>query len=325
MSQTTKVIVNCLPLTEEERQRFREAAPGIRQEFVGLAELRGAMAWKAQVPEALRTQATAVIGNIPAGDVPRYPLLEWIQTWSAGVDNYLKPGVLPDGVRVTSASGAYGQSVSEHLFALMWSLMRHLPGYRDQQHEGVWVDLGRAVTPVGATVLVIGAGDIGSHFAMLAHGVGSTVIGVRRDPSKMAPGFDAMHGFEDLDALLPRADVVVSIVPSSPQTHHLLNADRLALLKGSAIVLNGGRGDAIDPDALLEALRRGRLLGAGLDVTEPEPLPAAHPLWKEPRCVITPHVAGGMHLKETEDRIIGIALENVANYVAERPLKNRRR
>ncbi|NMM99441.1 2-hydroxyacid dehydrogenase [Bifidobacterium sp. DSM 109958] len=323
--EASRLIVNCLPLTAEERDRFLAAAPDVRQEFVGVPEQRGAMVWKAVVPEGLRAGATAVIGNVPAADAGDYPRLEWIQTWSAGVDQYLRPGVLADGVMVTSASGAYGQSVSEHLFALMWALMRHLPAYRDQQREGRWADLGRAVSPVGATVLVIGTGDIGSHFARLAHAVGSTVLGVRRDPSKPAEGFDGMFGFDQLDELLPSADVVVSIVPSSPTTHHLLDAGRLALMRPGAIVLNGGRGDAVDPDALLEALRAGAIAGAGLDVTEPEPLPADHPLWREPRCVITPHVAGGMHLEATEDRIIDIALGNVGAYAAGRPLSNRRR
>lgn len=321
----TRVIVNCLPLTDEERARFIAAAPGIPMHFVGEPDQRGRMVWKAVVPKELRAAATAVIGNIPAADAPDYPNLEWIQTWSAGVDAYTKPGVLAEGVKVTSASGAYGQTVSEHLFALMWTLMKHLPAYRDQQSTGTWADQGRAMSPAGATVLVIGAGDIGSHFARLASAVGAHVIGIRRNAAKLADGFESMHGFDELDALLPAADVVVSIVPSTPQTHHLINADRLALMKPSAILLNAGRGDAIDPDALLEALRDGRIGGAGLDVTEPEPLPAGHPLWREPNCVITPHVAGGMHLKATEDRIIAIALENVANYVAGRELRNRRR
>lgn len=322
-----RLIVNCLPLTESERIRFREAAPGVPQEFVGEVSQRGSMAWTAKVPSELRARATAVIGNFPVTDAPQYQHLDWVQTWSAGVDRYVAPGALPDGVQVTSASGAYGQSVSEHLFALMWALMRHLPAYRDQQRLAQWHDLGRAMSPVGATVLVIGAGDIGSHVARLATAVGAHVIGVRRHAAaaQPVPGFAEMHGTDELDALLPDADVVVSIVPSTPQTHHLIGAEQLALMKPTAILLNAGRGDAIDPDALLEALRTERIAGAGLDVTEPEPLPTDHPLWREPRCVITPHVAGGMHLAATEDRIIAIALENVARYAAGRELVNVRK
>lgn len=112
-------------------------------------------------------------------------------------------------------------------------------------------------------------------------------------------------------------------VPSTPATHHLLNADRLALLKPEALVLNAGRGDAIDSEALAAALAGNELRGAGLDVTEPEPLPADSPLWHEPRCLITPHVAGGNHLEVTERRIIAIALGNVRCYANGQSLDNR--
>ena len=112
-------------------------------------------------------------------------------------------------------------------------------------------------------------------------------------------------------------------MPSTTATHHLLNADRLALLKPEALVLNAGRGDAIDSEALAAALTGNELRGAGLDVTEPEPLPADSPLWHEPRCLITPHVAGGNHLEVTERRIIAIALGNVRCYANGQSLDNR--
>ena len=118
------------------------------------------------------------------------------------------------------------------------------------------------------------------------------------------------------------AFVVAMAVPRSPQTHHLLNADRLGRLKSTAIVINAGRGDAIDPEALADALHNGRLHGAGLDVTEPEPLPAESPLWDEPHCLITPHVAGGNHLEKTSEHIIRIALTNVSRYAKQQELLN---
>ncbi|WP_243386955.1 D-2-hydroxyacid dehydrogenase [Bifidobacterium primatium] len=315
-----KMIVNCLPLDSGERRRFAEAAAGMRQEFVGDDSMRGQMAWPAGVPEGMRASATAIIGNVPPTDMGDYPNLEWLQTWSAGVDKYLAPGVLGAAVQVTNATGAYGQSVAEHLFAMMWSLMKNLPGYRDNQRENDWHDLGPAMSPRNAEVLVIGTGDIGSTFATMVKGVGAHTIGVRRDPNKPAGGIDAMFGFDALDVLLTKADVVASTVPASPQTHHLLDAHRFALLKPGAIVLNAGRGDVIDPSALHDAAPR--LRGIGLDVTEPEPLPADDPLWGMPNVLITPHVAGGNHLDVTVERIIEIALENVSNYAQNRPLHN---
>lgn len=170
------------------------------------------------------------------------------------------------------------------------------------------------MSPEGGIALIIGVGDIGSHFAQLAQSVGMRTFGVRRHADVPAKGIEKMYGFERLETLLPLADVVAMAVPRSPQTHHLLNADRLGRLKSTAIVINAGRGDAIDPEALADALHNGRLHGAGLDVTEPEPLPAESPLWDEPHCLITPHVAGGNHLEKTSEHIIRIALTNVSRY-----------
>lgn len=223
---------------------------------------------------------------------------------------------------LTNASGAYGQSVSEHMFAMMWSLMRNIPQYARNQMKDAWIDEGIALSPSGKTALIIGTGDIGSHFATLCKAVGMTTFGIRRNASKPADGIDDMHGFDDLDMLLPKADVVAMCVPSAPETHNMLDSRRIMMLKNDAVVINAGRGDAIDLGALCAALREGRLHGAGLDVTDPEPLPSGHPLWNEPRCLITPHVAGGNHIAQTPERIIGIALANVRAYAAGQQLMN---
>lgn len=318
-----KLIVNCLPLTESEKAQFTRAARGVPQEFVGDSTQRGSMNWSARIPKEFRASVTAIIGNVPPEECSQCPRLEWLQTWSAGVDKYQRPDVLQPGSMLTNASGAYGQSVSEHMFAMMWALMKNLHVYAGNQANADWTDAGRALSPSGMTALVIGTGDIGSHFARLCKSVGMETIGVRRNPSVEAEGIDHTIGCESLEQALPYADVVAMSVPSTPATHHLLNADRLALLKPEALVLNAGRGDAIDSEALAAALAGNELRGAGLDVTEPEPLPADSPLWHEPRCLITPHVAGGNHLEVTERRIIAIALGNVRCYANGQSLDNR--
>ena len=318
-----KLIVNCLPLTESEKAQFTRAARGVPQEFVGDSTQRGSMNWSARIPKEFRASVTAIIGNVPPEECSQCPRLEWLQTWSAGVDKYQRPDVLQPGSMLTNASGAYGQSVSEHMFAMMWALMKNLHVYAGNQANADWTDAGRALSPSGMTALVIGTGDIGSHFARLCKSVGMETIGVRRNPSVEAEGIDHTIGFESLEQALPYTDVVAMSVPSTPATHHLLNADRLALLKPEALVLNAGRGDAIDSEALAAALTGNELRGAGLDVTEPEPLPADSPLWHEPRCLITPHVAGGNHLEVTERRIIAIALGNVRCYANGQSLDNR--
>ena len=311
-----RLIVNCLPLTPSERAMFETAAAGIRQVFTGdelLADRGGN--WSAQIPQPLRQEVTAIIGNVAPAVVSQCPRLRWLQTWSAGTDQYAKPRVLPADAVVTNASGAYGQVVSEHMFALMWALMKNLHSYSADQHDHRWGRAIRATSPRHGTALVIGTGDIGSHFAQLAKAVGMHTQGVRRHAGKPARGIDEMYDFSQLDALLPGADVVALVVPSAPDTHHLLDARRLGLLNADAIVINAGRGDAIDAVALADALHSGALRGAGIDVTEPEPLASDSPLWDEPGCIITPHVAG-YHLPDTRHEIIRIILNNLVRYVA---------
>ena len=302
-----KLIVNCLPLTESERAQFIRAAKDIPQEFVGDSTQRGSMSWTAAVPEELKAKATAVIGNIAPEECAQCPKLEWLQTWSAGVDKYQHPGILQPGSMLTNATGAYGQSVSEHMFAMMWAIMKNLHIYAASNPNAMWQD----------------AGDIGSHFARLCKNVGMTTIGIRRNPAVEAPGVDHIVGFESLDDVLQYADVIAMCVPSTSTTYHLLNAERIASLKPDAIIINAGRGNAIESQALADALAEGRIRGAALDVTEPEPLPANSPLWCEPKCLITPHVAGGNHLEITERSIISIALGNVRCYANGQSLDNR--
>lgn len=318
-----KLIVNCLPLTESERAQFIRAAKDMPQEFVGDSTQRGSMSWTAAVPEELKAKATAVIGNIAPEECAQCPRLEWLQTWSAGVDKYQQQGVLQPGSMLTNATGAYGQSVSEHMFASMWAIMKNLHIYAAGNANAIWHDAGRAVTPDGKTALMIGTGDIGSHFARLCKAVGMETIGVRRNPSIEAEGIDHIVGFESLDDVLQYADVIAMCVPSTSTTYHLLNAERIASLKPDAIIINAGRGDAIESQALADALAEGRICGAALDVTEPEPLPADSPLWCEPKCLITPHVAGGNHLEITERSVISIALGNVRCYANGQSLDNR--
>jgi len=153
--------------------------------------------------------------------------------------------------------------------------------------------------------------------------LGARTVGVRRDPSRGVESIDRMCAMEELDGQLPLADVVALTLPHSPQTSGLLNRTRLFGMKRDAILLNGGRGSAIDCLALAEALESGRLWGAGLDVTDPEPLPREHPLWRCANALITPHTAGGNHLPGIERRVAQIALDNLKRYLRGEPLHNR--
>lgn len=313
-------ILNLLNLSRAEREAFLAAAPGVPQRFApgGADEATGEPLTPGDYAEA-----AVILGNPPAGLLAGLPGLKWLQTRSAGVDAYAAPGVLPAGTLLTSASGAYGHSVSEHLLAMLLALMKRLPAYRDQQRQACWRDLGRARSLLDAQVLVVGTGDLGASFARLCRALGARTAGVRRDPARPAEGIARMYGFGELDGLLPRADVVALTLPQAPETAGLFDRARLLRMKEDAILLNGGRGSVVDCAALAEVLEAGHLWGAGLDVTDPEPLPPDHPLWAQPRALITPHAAGGDHLPDTARRIAAIALDNLGRYLRGEPLRNR--
>lgn len=306
-----ELILNLLTLKEKQREDFLRAAEGYEQIFAP----GGVMEGGGTVPAELYQRATIILGNPPVKDLPVCKKLRLLQTRSAGTDQYQKPGVLPEGAVLFSASGAYGHSVSEHMFAMLLSLMKRLPAYRDQQGSGGWNDLGPVKTLAGAQVLCVGTGDLGSSFAVLCKALGARMAGIRRDAGKPAEGIDEMYPMDRLDELLSQADVVALMLPHSADTAHLMDRGRLLLMKEDAILLNGGRGTAVDCAALAEVLEGGHLWGACLDVTDPEPLPTDHPLWRQERAVLTPHTAGGDHLADTADRIAAIALDHLTSFL----------
>ena len=215
---------------------------------------------------------------------------------------------------------------SEHMLAMLLALYKRLPTYQDQQSSHIWADRGPVSTLHGKTVLIGGAGDIGRHFALLARALGaSRILGLCRS-ARDVQGFDQVYALDALDMLLPKADVVALALPHAPETVRLLDRRRLMRRKPRAVLLNAGRGSAVDCAALAELLSAGHLLGAGLDVTDPEPLPPDHPLWDAPNVLITPHTAGGYnHMQLTLDRIRALFLDNLKRYVAGEPLRNRMR
>ena len=170
---------------------------------------------------------------------------------------------------------------------------------------------------------VLGLGDIGLHFARLASALGARVIGLKRSMGPCPEGVHEVHTMDELDNLLPKVDVVASLVPSTATTYHMYTKERLMAMKDTAIFLNSGRGDAVASEVLYEALSEGWIASAGIDVTEPEPLPADSPLWQLPNLMMTPHISGQFHLPETFERIVDIAAANLEAYLKGENLRNR--
>lgn len=211
--------------------------------------------------------------------------LRLVQTLNAGYEQW-EP-LLPAGVMLSNGRGAHGGSSAEWVMAALLTIYRDLARFNQQQSDGVW--RGRNTeTLIGKRVVVLGAGDLATNLASRLAPFETDVVLVGR---RARPG---VHALADVDELLPNADVVVAVLPDSPATRDVVNADFLAKLPDGAVVVNAGRGGSVDTDALLAELTSGRLRAA-LDVTNPEPLPEGHPLWSAPGLLLTPHVAGSVH------------------------------
>ena len=302
-----------LPFNDAQRATLEAGAPGSTFTYTT----------KADVTDDEIAAADAIIGSLAPNRLPVAKNLRLLQLNSAGYDNYVTPaGTVPAEVKLTCAVGAYGQAVSEHMFAMVLALMKRLPGYRDDQRTHTWTDRGPVTTLAGARVLVLGAGDIGAHLARLCQAMGAHVTGVRRHAGAVPEGFESIRTMDELFDLLPAADVVVSFLPSSKTTRGLADAAFFAACKRGAYFANGGRGDLVVQPDLVRALESGQLAGAALDVTTPEPLPADDPLWDAPNLFVTPHVAGQFHLYTVLDSIAAIAAENLGHLAAGEQLRN---
>lgn len=314
-----------IPTGERHRNLLQQAAPGWEFRFRGTDTL--VCAPQEALPGQPVTQedvdwAQVILGNVPAAMLHGSPALEWLQTNSAGVEAYIQPGVLAGDTLLTNATGAYGLAIAEHMLGMLLELFKKLELYRDAQKSGAWQSQGAVKAVYGSTVLVLGMGDIGGEFAARCKALGAKVIGVRRSPRPCPEYADEVHLLEDLDSLLPHADVVAITLPGTDATRGLMSRERLAKMKEGAVLLNVGRGFIVDTEALCDALERGHLSGAGVDVTDPEPLPPTHRLWNIPTAVVTPHISGFYHLRETHERIVDIFLENLRHFQAGEPLRN---
>ena len=301
-----------LPVNEAQKARIEEAAAGCRVIFAA----------PEQVTSEVLEQADIIFGNLPVQMLPQAKNLKWLQLNSAGADAYVKPGLLKEDTVLTNAVGAYGLTVSEHMLAMLMSINRHLPEFHAYQQKNEWHPFGLMRSIEGSTILTIGLGNIGGDFARKVKALGAYTIGIRRNDQDCPDYVDEMHPLSALDDLLPRADVVAIVTPLTEETKGLFDEKRLNLMKDDAVLINVGRGPIVKTDALVDALAAGKFAGVALDVTDPEPLPADHPLWQMERVLITPHVAGHFFLPETKNRIVGVFCENMRRYLSDEQLRN---
>lgn len=288
---------------------------------------RPASVLSAPEPDPAFPLADIAFGQPDVESIRQSKQLKWVQISSAGFTRYDTPEframASERGLMVTNSSSVYAQACADHVFSFMLAQSRRLPeGIRSQAANASteWLDLrGTSRSLRGQSVVILGFGVIASELVKLLAPYEMKITAMRRTP-RGDEGVPTVS-LEDLPAALATADHVINILPDNPASRHFIDAARLSQMKPGVIFHNIGRGTTVNQDDLLESLRSGHLGAAWLDVTEPEPLPADHPLRGEPNCYITPHTAGG-YSGET-DALIGHFLDNFRRYLNGEPLRDR--
>lgn len=255
------------------------------------------------------------------------PKLVWVMAMSAGVDHLIGlEGLAGNGrVVLTNMRAVHGPAIADHSFAMLLSQTRNLRAYAQHQAAGKWAresgdDTPRSSSLAGRTMLVVGLGGIGGEIAQRAHGFGMRVTAIRRSDTPAPEYVSRLGHATDLLGMLKEADMVAICLPLTPETEGMFDAEAFAAMKPGAFLINIARGPIVDTPSLMAALEAGRLGGACLDVTDPEPLPPEHPLWKHPRVLITPHVAADAEI--TSERRNAVLRENIRRFGAGEPLLN---
>jgi phosphoglycerate dehydrogenase-like enzyme len=310
-SRPRKIIVRADELVSFPGVEYLQSvAPGVQ--FVPASTIEDAV--------GQARDADAVIGWCDARILAAGPHIRWIQFPYAGVESCVAvPAVRDRDLLLTNMQRVQSSVIAEHAVAMMLALARGLDLGVSQQHAHEWradviLGSGRLRILKGKTLLVAGLGGIGTEVARRAHALGMRVVATRaRD--RIGPEFVSYIGLPDeLAKLAAEADVVVNALPLTEATRGTFDARIFGAMKHSTLFVNVGRGGTVVTSALVEALERGALGGAGLDVTDPEPLPADHPLWRAPNVIITPHVSSESDLGFT--RVWEIMRENLRRYVA---------
>jgi phosphoglycerate dehydrogenase-like enzyme len=296
---------------------LRASFPSV--EFVAPADQAGA--------DRMLPGAEVVFGwAVTADNFASASMLRWIQITAAGAGAQLFPALVESDVVLTNGRGLHATAMAEHTLGVILAFTRKLHLARDAQHERRWTQrsLWTDAPPIGElsgkTLGLVGLGAVGSAIASRARALGLHVIAVRHHPSSLPAPADEQWGVERLDALVARADILVLAAPLTAETRGLMSRDRIARMRPGALLVNLGRGDLVDEDALIDALRSGGIAGAALDVFRREPLAAESALWSMPQVIATPHVSGlGPRYWE---RAVELFAGNLRAYLDSRPLAN---
>lgn len=273
----------------------------------------------AKVPDEVLARAEVLMNYGDKSQIAPAKNVRYIHTISAGIDGYIDEVDRCHGsaLPVTNGAGVYSDAVGEHVIALLLAVVHGIvPSVRNMA-EKQWPAIPMLGNVNGKTIAVLGTGDIGNNAARICAAMGARVLGFKLHACEPFPPYAQIYtGDDGLDALLPQADAVLVCLPGSPFTKDMLDARRIGLMKAGSVLVNIGRGSIVNTEALMEALRSGRIAAAGLDVTDPEPLPPDHPLWDCPNVLITPHISG---LGASKQKHAEWFAENLRAYLEGRP------
>jgi phosphoglycerate dehydrogenase-like enzyme len=266
-------------------------------------------------------RAQAIVGRFPHSLLTQAVNLRWIQNEGAGVERLLTPAVVAADIVVTNARSLHAVQISEHVLAMMFAFARDFKQVFKAQREHVWRPPEfHPFCLEGQSLGVVGMGGIGDALARKAHHLGMRVIGLRRKVHDPPPYVDELVRPDGLHDLLRQADHVAVCCPLTPETEGIIGTEELHIMKQSAYIYNIGRGRIIQGEPLLLALKEGWIAGAGLDVTDPEPLPADHELWDLPNVIITGHTSGTA--PHNAENFFELLSENLRRFLADKPLLN---
>ncbi len=254
------------------------------------------------------------------------PKLKWVHCDHAGLNKSARPDVFEKGLNVTSSAGRSGPALAEHCMFFMLTLAYNFPAFYEAQkrHQyGKVEGMGELKALYGRTVGILGMGHTGRELAIRAKAFNMRVLGYRRRYTELPEGVDKLYckdKGDSIDELLKESDFIAIALPLSDATYNLIGEHELGMMKPNAIIINLGRGSIIDEDALVKALKAGRIAGAGLDTVSKEPLPPDSPLWDCPRLLITPHFTPPV--PDKTDRAINVICENARRFRAGEPMLN---
>jgi phosphoglycerate dehydrogenase-like enzyme len=320
------VLVLCaLPLSSQIKKILVDGNPALAQELQSVTPNARVIAVTRETVMREIVDADGFIGSIRPEQVRAGNKLKWVQVMSAGVENVLyKSGsndLRDSNIVLTNNKIVQGPEIADHAFAMLLMLSRRLNLTFRSQMERRWQP--RPFTGIelhGKTAVVIGVGGIGNQIATRAWAFGMTVIGVDPEDKPLSPFLTRVVKPDQLDEVLPEGDVVFISAPDTPISHKMMGARQFELMKPHSYFIAVSRGGLYAMEGLVKALDSKRLDGAGVDVTDPEPLPLDHPLWKFENVIITPHVAG--RSDRDEERMAGTIKENLRRFVDGKPLLN---